>query len=67
MDVKTQKSSRVHRFLDLIAIDFPDTETLYLTSGHAIRLRHILADYLDDIVKRSYGDSRLGVVEVKPE
>jgi len=67
MSVKVQESSRVHRFRDLIAIDFPDTKTLYLTTKHAKKLRRVLADYIDDIAMCNYDDPHLSITDTRDQ
>ena len=64
MSIETQESSRVHRFRDTIALDFPDTDTLYLTPKHAKKIRRIIAEYIEDIEMCGYKDSQLGITEI---
>ncbi len=66
-DMKQQKSARMHRFRDSVAISFDDTETLYLPPALARQLSEELARYAADVEAVRFTKSTLGTVNLQGE
>lgn len=65
--MKVTESARVHRFRELVAVDFknPDTETLYLSERAAFQVGHVLAEYSADVQRKTFQESTLGTVTIQ--
>ena len=60
MPISTQTYARIRRLGDTIAIDFDDTETLYLSVELALAVARKLEDGVDDIRQNKFTDSNYG-------
>lgn len=65
--MKVTESARVHRFQDLVAVDFknPNTETLYLSERTAFQLGHVLVEHSADVTHTPFQDSTLGTITIQ--
>jgi hypothetical protein len=57
--MKTQKTARLHRFHDLVALSFPDTEQLYLTAETALRLSTELRRFAKSVDQSQWPATRV--------
>lgn len=62
--MKTQENASLHRFHNLVAVSFTDTNTLYLTPELAQKLSDQLAIYAKDCNTTRFVNSQLNTVEI---
>ncbi len=62
-----QDTIRLHRFGELVAFHFSDTETLYLDEPTARAFARKLLEFADDIANVSFSQSELGTIRIDRE
>jgi hypothetical protein len=62
--MKKQKTARVHRFREMVAVHFTDTETLYLSPDLARQLAAELTRYALDCNSVAFSRSEIGTTNV---
>ena len=64
MTVETEKTARVHRFHDCVALHTAGTPTVYLTEGMARQIARALLDCARDVKARTFTDSQFATRDI---
>ena len=65
MTIKTEKTARVHRFSDCIALHTEGTPTVYLSEKMARKMARALLDCARDVKGRKFTDSQFGTRDIE--
>lgn len=66
MGRKTEKTTRIHRFCDVVALDTESMKkTVYLTPEMALAFAMRLKQYAKDCQRTTFGKSKLGTCDIE--